>query len=126
MRELASSAGDRRPETGDRIGLDEGGAIGVRVAVQPSALTSLLESLAADARFVAYPTLGVVRLRLKDESDLPALTAMGGIVEDAPPEVKRRIDVFGPAPSSLPLMRAVKAQLDPNGVLSPGRFVGRL
>ena len=126
MRELASSAGDKRPETGDRIGLDEGGAIGVRVAVQPSALTSLLESLAADARFVAYPTLGVVRLRLKDESDLPALTAMGGIVEDAPPEVKRRIDVFGPAPSSLPLMRAVKAQLDPNGVLSPGRFVGRL
>ncbi len=42
------------------------------------------------------------------------------------PELKRRIDVFGPPPPSFPLMRAIKQQFDPNNVLSPGRFVGRL
>ncbi|HSP55827.1 MAG TPA: FAD-linked oxidase C-terminal domain-containing protein, partial [Dehalococcoidia bacterium] len=34
--------------------------------------------------------------------------------------------VFGPTPPSFPLMRAIKHQFDPNNVLSPGRFVGRL
>jgi glycolate oxidase FAD binding subunit len=82
--------------------------------------------LPADAPLLAYPTLGVVRLRLGDPVELPTLMAMGAVVEDAPPQVKRGIDVFGPEPSSLPLMRSIKAQLDPNGVLSPGRMVGRL
>ena len=67
-----------------------------------------------------------MRLRLRDEGELPTLMAMGAVVEDAPPQVKRGVDVFGPEPSSLPLMRSIKAQLDPNGVLSPGRFVGRI
>ena len=39
---------------------------------------------------------------------------------------KRGIDVFGDVPPSVALMRAVKAEFDPNRVLSPGRFVGRL
>jgi len=42
------------------------------------------------------------------------------------PDLKRRIDVFGDQPPSFPLMRAIKQQFDPNGILSPGRFVGRL
>jgi len=41
-------------------------------------------------------------------------------------ELKRRIDVFGDPPPSFELMRRVKQQFDPNGILSPGRFVGRL
>ncbi len=40
--------------------------------------------------------------------------------------LKRQIDVFGDAPPAFDLMRRVKQQLDPNGILSPGRFVGRL
>ncbi len=127
--ELASLAGDKRQETGDRAEGADDGPIGVRLAALPSKLPSLLEGLAADAPFLAYPTLGVVRLRLSDESELPPLVAMGAVVEDAPPDVKRGIDVFGPQPEPSVaggLMRSIKAQLDPNGVLSPGRFVGRL
>jgi FAD/FMN-containing dehydrogenase len=34
--------------------------------------------------------------------------------------------VYGSPPDSLALMRAVKARFDPQRVLSPGRFVGRI
>ena len=80
----------------------------------------------ANVTFETLPNSLSFWVRLRDEGELPPLVAMGAVVEDAPPEVKRGIDVFGPEPSSLPLMRSIKAQLDPNGVLSPGRFVGRL
>ena len=39
-------------------------------------------------------------------------------------EVKRRIDAWGAAGDALRLMRRVKEQFDPTGVLNPGRFVG--
>ena len=125
-RELTSLAGEGGRGTRNRAERSDERPIGVRIAALPSELPSLLEGLPADARFLAYPTLGIVRMRLRDEGELPPLVAIGAIVEDAPPEVKRGIDVFGPEPPSLPLMRSIKAQLDPNGVLSPGRFVGRL
>jgi glycolate oxidase FAD binding subunit len=48
------------------------------------------------------------------------------VIEACPPELKQTLDVFGEPPPSLALMRALKAQLDPNRVLSPGRFVGRI
>jgi glycolate oxidase FAD binding subunit len=40
--------------------------------------------------------------------------------------LKRQIDVFGDPPPAFDLMRRVKQQFDPEGILSPGRFVGRL
>ncbi len=123
--ELASLAGDEQARENRDEPVDSG-LIGVRIATLPSKLPALLERLPADAPLLAYPTLGIVRLRLRDEGELPALMAMGAVVEDAPPQVKRGIDVFGPEPPALPLMRSIKAQLDPNGVLSPGRFVGRI
>ena len=57
-----------------------------------------------------------------------AAARLGGTltVRNCSPDLKRQIDVFGPPPPSFPLMRAVKQQFDPNNVLSPGRFVGRL
>jgi len=54
------------------------------------------------------------------------LLGRGGslVVLGAPLEVKRRLDVWGPVGDALPLMRRVKERLDPNGTMSPGRFVG--
>ena len=40
--------------------------------------------------------------------------------------MKREIDVFGEPPASFALMQSIKREFDPNSVLSPGRFVGRL
>jgi glycolate oxidase FAD binding subunit len=48
------------------------------------------------------------------------------VIERATPAIKSTHPVWGPPPASLPLMREVKKRLDPDGVLSPGRFVGGL
>jgi glycolate oxidase FAD binding subunit len=45
------------------------------------------------------------------------------VVLGAPPEVRDSVDVWGPVPS-LPLMRAVKDQFDPEHRMAPGRFAG--
>ncbi len=54
------------------------------------------------------------------------LAGRGGslVVLGASLEVKQRLDVWGPVGDALPLMRRVKERFDPNGTLSPGRFVG--
>ena len=46
------------------------------------------------------------------------------VVEKCPPEVKELVDVWGPTRTGFQLMRAIKSQFDPAGILSPGRFVG--
>jgi glycolate oxidase FAD binding subunit len=40
-----------------------------------------------------------------------------------PSEVKSKMDVWGNAGDALPLMRSIKAQFDPKGILNPGRFI---
>ncbi|MBI4390794.1 MAG: FAD-binding oxidoreductase [candidate division NC10 bacterium] len=51
---------------------------------------------------------------------------LGGhlVVLEAPLDVKRRVDVWGPVGKALRLMQGLKAQFDPKGILNPGRFVG--
>ncbi|OGC01526.1 MAG: hypothetical protein A3G35_11350 [candidate division NC10 bacterium RIFCSPLOWO2_12_FULL_66_18] len=48
------------------------------------------------------------------------------VVLEAPPEVKARVDVWGPAGSAFSLMQRLKEQFDPQRILNPGRFVGGL
>lgn len=57
-----------------------------------------------------------------------ALLALRGslVLEAAPPQVRARLDAWGPPPPSLEVMRRLKARLDPEGRLAPGRFVGGL
>jgi glycolate oxidase subunit GlcD len=44
------------------------------------------------------------------------------VVESAPPEIKHQFDAWGNFGSRAELMKRVKAQLDPENLLSPGRF----
>ncbi len=46
------------------------------------------------------------------------------VILKASPEVKSRVDVWGPVGKALPLMQRSKAEFDPQGILNPGRFVG--
>jgi glycolate oxidase FAD binding subunit len=49
------------------------------------------------------------------------------VVEDASAALRGAVDPWGPvAPDVLALMRAVKQQFDPDGILNSGRFVGGL
>jgi glycolate oxidase FAD binding subunit len=41
-----------------------------------------------------------------------------------PSEMKSKLDVWGSSGDALPVMKSVKAQFDPAGVLNPGRFIG--
>ena len=55
-----------------------------------------------------------------------SLESLGGslVVAQLPEELRDRIETWGSAGSALPLMRRMKEQFDPAGILNPGRFVG--
>lgn len=45
------------------------------------------------------------------------------VLELAPSELKQQVDVWGVVGSQIDLMKAIKNRLDPNSILSPGRFL---
>jgi glycolate oxidase FAD binding subunit len=46
------------------------------------------------------------------------------VMVTAPPAAKKGIDVWSQLPASFSIMRDIKQQFDPSGILNPGRFVG--
>jgi glycolate oxidase FAD binding subunit len=48
------------------------------------------------------------------------------VVIRTPKQLRERIDVWGPARESLPLMREIKRRFDPNCILNPHRFIGSI
>ena len=52
------------------------------------------------------------------------LAPLACTVLDAPDEVRDRVDVWGPDPQAVALMRRLKERFDPAGVCNPGLFVG--
>ena len=124
--ELGGSATERG--TGTR-----GAPLVAKISVLPSDLPALL-SETADSVLDAIPTAGVCRIGSREPArdSVERLQALARrfsgtcVIEACPPALKRDIDVFGEAPPSLGLMRAVKREFDPARVLSPGRLVGRI
>ena len=53
---------------------------------------------------------------------------LGGIavVQQCPPSIKSALDVWGEDHPGIDVMRRMKRQYDPNGIMNPGRFVGRI
>jgi glycolate oxidase FAD binding subunit len=119
------------------------GVLGVKLTCVPGDLPGALAALwevagahGLDAQVSGHAAVGVLRAALRGGdaaayaafvADLRGRLALGGaavVVQEAAPEVKRAVDVWGPAGDALGLMRRVKRQFDPGGVLSPGRFVG--
>jgi glycolate oxidase FAD binding subunit len=47
-------------------------------------------------------------------------------IEHCPLPVKRIIDVWGDQPQGMEIMQRIKHGFDPLGIMSPGRFVGRI
>ncbi|OGQ80512.1 MAG: hypothetical protein A3F90_16615 [Deltaproteobacteria bacterium RIFCSPLOWO2_12_FULL_60_19] len=114
-----------------------------RIAVPIGAMGEILATIdrwsgeaATPARYVAHAGTGTVWLLAgNDPSSLgwfPRLIALAQghkghvVVAAAPPELKAGIDVWGPAPASLGLMREIKRRFDPQEILNPGRFLGGL
>jgi glycolate oxidase FAD binding subunit len=125
----------------------------LKLAVPPSRAaitTTTARDLAREAGFTpitqAHAGSGVVYLKLRpatwDAEQIGRLTALvtrlrtvvrgesGSLVLEACPVAAKQgeaaIDPWGDVGSGFPVMRALKENLDPQGTLNPGRFVGRL
>ena len=113
-----------------------------RITVPPACVTEVaakIEHWSASerpVRFIAHAGSGVVWVSLDTDPSaaawFPRLTALAQqrrghvVMAAAPTELKQGVDVWGPSPPSLAIMREIKQQFDPQGILSPGRFIARL
>jgi glycolate oxidase FAD binding subunit len=111
----------------------------VRVSARPSRLAAAHAALCAGtAAVVVHPGLGLLQARFalepgdgaaRIDAALATLreAARAGegsaVVAAAPVSVREGRDVFGGAAPTFTLMQRLKAELDPRGVLNPGRFV---
>lgn len=113
----------------------------VRIGQTPSELPQLSYEIDRACRGLACETarvldigsgLGYATLYSEQADHLRAgwgrLSGLGlhATLLSAPPNVKADTDVFGREPAGLGVMRALKQAFDPNGILNPGRYVGRL
>ena len=120
-----------------------GQLLGAKAACVPTELAGAIEDLWASAganglgaSLRGHAGVGVTYAALRggDAAALVAafeearerLAGRGGslVALQAPPEFKQRVDVWGPVGDAAGLMRRVKARFDPEGTMSPGRFVG--
>jgi len=108
---------------GDLVGgrLHFGGPVSAHAATGVLWMASGLREGDLPADSPAFPT--VVRAITEARE---RLAARGGslVVVKASPELKRAVDVWGPATDAIGLMRRVKERFDPDRRMSPGRFVG--
>lgn len=115
-------------------------AVALRCAVLPSQVADAVDAIAElDEEALISATLGagVIRIRYPHEPEAPSeriddvrvvVARFGGsaVVERAPASVKAGIDVFGPSRRDFAIMGRLKDAFDPEGILAPGRFLGRL
>lgn len=91
------------------------------------------------SEILADPGFGALRLLFWGEAEEDAILATiadvrqaarqhGGtaVIEICHPSIKVKLDVWGEEPSGMEIMRRIKEQLDPQGLLNRGRFLGRL
>ena len=123
-------------------------SVGVRVGVLPAQSTQFIEHAAKAAQgqrlqavFSAHVSLGLIsgalavspptegRAQVTCLSEWRELARkLGGhlVVESAPLAIKEEVAVWDPPGPAFRIMERLKAQLDPHGILNPGRFIGGL
>lgn len=113
-----------------RIGIRPTDAVKALRAVEaiPSRDGSLRATLNV-ATGVLHATLAPIEARRVREVVARIREALAGldgtcVVEHAPPEALPGLDVWGDVGPALEAMRRLKRELDPAGVLNPGRYVG--
>jgi glycolate oxidase FAD binding subunit len=118
----------------------------LKVVVRPSDVGAVLSAAARLAdeaglrlRRATDAATGIVYCRLEHPADAPAegfgraLAAVQtalvdqfaqAVVLSCPSAVKGQVPLWGREPSGIGVMRALKREFDPRGILNPGRFVG--
>lgn len=117
--------------------------VSFRFIVPPNKMAEVVErlrlkadGLAAQTRISAGALTGIARVFLAGGTleeheqlirwgrDLVAPYGGSAVVEKAPVLLRQRVESFGPVGSDFALMQSIKAKIDPDRRLSPGRFVG--
>ncbi len=73
---------------------------------------------------IPHPEPGIPRIE-RFQSALAQIADRARVVS-GDPALRKGLSIFGPDPAGLPLMRLIKQQFDPNGILNAGRNVGGL
>lgn len=107
----------------------------LKLSLPISQVAWAFDAVPPGARVQASAGVGVLRVAIDGPDLLPVVRRLRAgaaehlgtlVVEQAPLELKRNLDVFGDLPDNFEIMRRLKNQLDPGGILNPGRFLGRL
>lgn len=117
--------------------------LAIKIAHPPAELTGVLDSAlgaaerrGATPRITGHAGAGVTYVALSggdEEARAQVVEELreiwvrrGGsvVLRQAPVQVKKRLEAWGPAGDYLGLTRRVKEKFDPRGVLNPGRFLG--
>lgn len=118
--------------------VDSGRSYQARIAVRPSDLPQVVQiPLLRDAALSVQIPTGIIEAGLPDTSRQADYALLRKQVQEKAAgshliwtrlasEMKAEIEVWGPTHGDFALMQGLKKQLDPNGLFSPGRFVGRL
>lgn len=97
-----------------------------QVEGDPTVAARMWHASVADGRVkvIESPNVETVQLVRSLQNLRTAAEALGGslIIETASAEIKSRIDAWGDLGPRGELMQRIKQQLDPDGILSPGRF----
>jgi glycolate oxidase FAD binding subunit len=140
-RTLSGSAEEQFWQNHARLADDDRGAL-LKVSVLPTELAetlTLIERLAGKRGYVAAGRAGagVFLLRITEEVQLQKRVIDGlrdaqqigrgsAVVIKCSPDLRTHVDIWGPIGDGFSLMKAVKQQFDPAGILSPGRGPGGL
>ncbi len=116
---------------------DDEAVMSARISVVPNSIAKVMEALSRSGGMstVCQPGYGMMSAHWFD-ADMSlgdslrrardAVRSVGGslIVERAPLSVKDQFDMWDYNGESLEVMRRLKAQYDPSGILNPNRFAG--
>ncbi|HLF72279.1 MAG TPA: FAD-binding oxidoreductase [Dehalococcoidia bacterium] len=124
------------PGNATRQSVPAGPAVVARAAIPTTAAQPVCEAFAAaGAAVTAYPGVAIVYGAWDKAPDAATLTKLRDlcvqhegalILEHAPIDLKRSVGVWGAPRNDIELMRRVKATLDPNRTLNPGRYIGAI
>jgi len=100
-----------------------------------AAAVAALSALDGGLSYLAHAGAGTIWIRaelIRAVEVFSALTHLAAshrghaVLAAAPTALKRDLDVWGPPPPALAIMKEIKQRFDPQGVLNPGRFVAFL
>ena len=86
--------------------------------------TEIISDTSMGTIWLEFPASKTALPRFSEVESMARERRGHAIVFSAPGALKAPINIWGPAPPTLSLMREIKRQFDPNELLNPGRFLG--